>query len=259
MKILVIEDMEALREEVIDTLSYEGFNVVGAENGLVGIKVAQNFQPDLIVCDVMMPELDGYATLEILRQDPETAAIPFIFLTAKADKGDMRQGMELGADDYLTKPFTVSELIGAVNARLRKYTALKNKYDQKLRLAESKLEYVANRDELTGLPNRVLFHDHLCQLLERKNIGDPRFAITFIDIDRFSDINTTLGQDVGDALLKALAQRLRAHLGHQNIVARLRGDEFAIVMQNISGIDDVRHKLDTLIETLYQPYAACGQ
>ncbi|AFY70795.1 response regulator receiver modulated diguanylate cyclase/phosphodiesterase [Thalassoporum mexicanum PCC 7367] len=263
MKILVIEDMEALREEVIDTLSYEGFDVMGAENGLVGVKIAQSFLPDLIVCDVMMPELDGYATLEILRQNPETAAIPFIFLTAKADKGDMRQGMELGADDYLTKPFTVSELIGAVNARLRKYAALRTQYDKKLRQTEAKLEYVANRDELTKLPNRILFHEYLHQLLQPENEEAQQicFAIIFIDVDRFNDINTTLGQDVGDALLQALAERLRSHLGHleyQSMIARLRGDEFAIAMQDITGIEDIRQKLHNLLEVVYQPYAVCG-
>jgi diguanylate cyclase (GGDEF)-like protein len=189
-----------------------------------------------------------------LRQDPETAAIPFIFLTAKADKGDMRQGMEMGADDYLTKPFTVSELLGAVRARLKKYEAVKSKYDHKLRQAEARLEYVANRDELTGLPNRVLFHVRLRRFVQQEDIDNLRFAIMFIDINRFNDINVALGQEVGDALLQALAQRLQSQLEPDHLVARLRGDEFAIALHNVGNIDDIRQKLAALIENLYQPY-----
>ncbi|NKB17672.1 MAG: response regulator, partial [Pseudanabaena sp. CRU_2_10] len=110
-KILVVEDMDSLREEIIETLTYEGFEVIGAENGAVGVELALKHLPNLIICDVMMPELNGYETLTTLRREPSTATIPFIFLTAKADKVDMRQGMQLGADDYLTKPFTIEELL----------------------------------------------------------------------------------------------------------------------------------------------------
>jgi CheY-like chemotaxis protein len=90
------------------------------KNGLIGALWAREHLPDLIICDVMMPELDGYGVLAALRQDPATATIPFIFLTAKADKVDLRQGMELGADDYLTKPFTTEELLGAIASRFAK-------------------------------------------------------------------------------------------------------------------------------------------
>lgn len=101
-KILVIEDEQGVRENLLEILEAENFDTIGAENGHVGITWAWEHRPDLIICDVMMPELDGYEVLKLLRQDPVTETIPFIFLTAKADKADLRQGMELGADDYLT-------------------------------------------------------------------------------------------------------------------------------------------------------------
>lgn len=118
--ILVIEDEEAIRESILDILEVSNYGVLEAENGFVGIDLARLHKPDLIMCDIMMPELDGYAVLSQLRQDPELAMIPFIFLTAKVDKNDLRQGMKMGADDYLTKPIGRIELLDAIAARLQK-------------------------------------------------------------------------------------------------------------------------------------------
>jgi signal transduction histidine kinase len=131
-KILVIEDMPSIREETLTLLELEAFEVMGAENGVVGVQLAQKQLPDLIICDIMMPELDGYGVLETLRKNPATATIPFIFLTAKAEKADLRQGMALGADDYITKPFTADELLAAVNARLEKHAEVVRNAEQKL-------------------------------------------------------------------------------------------------------------------------------
>ena len=119
-KILVIEDEESIRENILDLLEAENFEGIGAINGKVGIKLANEQIPDLILCDMMMPEVDGHGVLKALRSEPLTATIPFIFLTAKADKSDIRTGMELGADDYITKPCTPQELLKAVAIRLEK-------------------------------------------------------------------------------------------------------------------------------------------
>jgi two-component system alkaline phosphatase synthesis response regulator PhoP len=129
-KILVIEDEKGVQDNVIDILELEGFKVIAADNGLLGVLMARAEQPNLIICDIMMPELDGYGVLEQLRQDPTTATIPFIFLTAKAEVVDLRQGMESGADDYLTKPFTPLELRKAVAVRLQKQAVMMEKYNQ---------------------------------------------------------------------------------------------------------------------------------
>jgi len=146
-KILVIEDMQSLRENIVEALELLDFEALGAENGLVGVQFAQEHLPDLIICDIMMPELDGYGVLEALRQVPETATIPFIFLSAKADKTDIRQGMNKGADDYLTKPFTVEELRSAIAARLEKQAA-HQRIETKLRSSESQFRQLAQREEL---------------------------------------------------------------------------------------------------------------
>jgi two-component system sensor histidine kinase/response regulator len=132
VKVLVIEDMESLREEIMETLVCEDFEVLGAENGTIGVKLAKEHLPDLIVCDVMMPGIDGFDTLRALRQYDLTAVIPFIFLTAKSDKIDVRQGMELGADDYITKPFATSELLTAINTRLEKQSVINSKVKTEL-------------------------------------------------------------------------------------------------------------------------------
>jgi signal transduction histidine kinase len=131
-KILVIEDEEPLLEEIQDMLGFEDFETIGAENGLIGVQLAQSHLPDLIISDIMMPELDGYSVLLELQSDPRTASIPFIFLTAKADRSDMRQGMTLGADDFLTKPFTNADLLAAVYARLKKRSTMEEQYEQRL-------------------------------------------------------------------------------------------------------------------------------
>lgn len=120
VKILVIEDDAWIRESAIELLEAEGFEAIEATNGLEGLEKVQELLPDLIVCDVMMPEMDGYSLLEKLQANEKMANIPFIFLTAKVDKKDMRQGMDLGADDYLTKPFSRAELIFSISARLKK-------------------------------------------------------------------------------------------------------------------------------------------
>ena len=128
----MIEDAQSLRRDIVEMLSFEGYDVVGAEDGLVGVDRAREVMPDLIICDIMMPGRDGYGVLEELRRDPTTASIPFIFLTARTDRVDIRQGMELGADDYLTKPFTASELLATVSTRIEKRAQITQLSDRKL-------------------------------------------------------------------------------------------------------------------------------
>jgi two-component system, sensor histidine kinase and response regulator len=125
--ILVIEDETAVRCNMLELLEAEGFRSIGAEGGGIGVNLAREIQPDLILCDVMMgADMDGYGVLETLRQLPETATIPFIFVTAKTTRADFRQGMQLGADDYLTKPFTRQELLDAIAIRVsRNHQVLK--------------------------------------------------------------------------------------------------------------------------------------
>jgi signal transduction histidine kinase/CheY-like chemotaxis protein len=146
-KILLIEDTDSLRELIIKILECFDYQAIAAANGKVGVQLAEEHLPDIILCDIMMPEMDGYEVLTALRQKPETAIIPFIFLSAKADKSDIRQGMNLGADDYLTKPFTTEELKEAIAVRLEKQAARKQT-EEKLRESETKFRLLAQREEL---------------------------------------------------------------------------------------------------------------
>lgn len=130
--ILIIEDEEGIREVVYDLLTTHHFLVIAATNGNEGVQLAIEHQPDLILCDVAMPVLDGYGVLEQLKKQPTTLTIPFIFLTAKSSVKDLRQGMELGADDYLIKPFTAQELLNAIETRLNKQAQLKGHYEESL-------------------------------------------------------------------------------------------------------------------------------
>ncbi len=146
-RVLVIDDEDAIRQMIVYSLKKDGFDTFGTGNSVEGIELARKQLPDLIICDVRMELVNGYQMLTAIRNDPTTSSIPFILITADQSRSGMRQGMELGADDYLGKPFTSAELIGAVNARLQKHRAL-------FRQAESKLEQL--RTQLsTALPHEL--------------------------------------------------------------------------------------------------------
>jgi CRP-like cAMP-binding protein/CheY-like chemotaxis protein len=126
--VLIIEDNKDIRENTAEILELGGYKITTAENGKKGVEQAIKEKPDIIVCDIMMPELDGYGVLHLLRKNEETQHIPFIFLTAKTDRTDFRKGMEMGADDFLTKPFEEIELLNAIEIRLKKSEVLHQKY-----------------------------------------------------------------------------------------------------------------------------------
>lgn len=128
--ILVIEDNTEVRENIEETLELSGYQVTAAEDGNVGVQSALENPPDLILCDVMMPKLDGFGVLNILSKKPATADIPFVFLTAKSEKSDFRRGMNLGADDYVTKPFYKDELLQVIETRLKKSARMREKFDK---------------------------------------------------------------------------------------------------------------------------------
>ncbi|MCW3127351.1 MAG: transcriptional regulator, Crp/Fnr family [Bacteroidetes bacterium] len=128
-KILLIEDNTEVRENTAEILELARYNVITAENGKIGVELAAKEKPDLIICDIMMPVLDGYGVLHLLSKQPETALTPFIFLSAKTERNDIRKGMEMGADDYLTKPFDDIELLNAVESRFHKAELIKKEFE----------------------------------------------------------------------------------------------------------------------------------
>jgi signal transduction histidine kinase len=160
-KILVIEDERFVRENIVEILESSGFTALSAPNGAVGTALALKHLPDIILCDVMMPELDGHDVLKTLRNDPATAHIPFIFLTARADSVDLRHGMNLGADDYITKPFRVSELLKAIDARLAKSESVREQAEGKLRLLRENISLSLPHEFLTPLSGILGFSELL--------------------------------------------------------------------------------------------------
>lgn len=156
--LLLIEDNDGIRENTAEILELAGYSVATAENGKKGIAMALSKKPDLIICDVMMPVLDGYGVLHLINKNNQLTGIPFIFLTAKAERSDFRKGMEMGADDYITKPFDDIELLNAVESRLHKAALLKK-------------EYQANATGVQEMLNEFGSTNALQQLAESGNIN----------------------------------------------------------------------------------------
>ncbi len=175
-KILIIEDNDDIRENVMEILTLAGYSVFEANNGKTGAELAMKHVPDLILCDIMMGDLDGYGVLHLLNKHTDTKAIPFIFMTAKSERSDIRKGMELGADDYLTKPFDDTELLNAIESRLRKRQVQQEFYSTAI---EKLSELVQAKDGLSELN---------AALEERKIRAFKKGQVIYYDGDRAGSI-----------------------------------------------------------------------
>ena len=149
--ILVIEDERYLLEDITEVLQYTSFTVQGASNGVQGVELALKDPPDLIICDIMMPGMNGFEVLERVRENPTTVNVPFIFLSARSDRSALRHGMELGADDYITKPFTSHELLTAIFARLKRQTQMVEEAEQRLEYVKKQLARMVTHELRTPL------------------------------------------------------------------------------------------------------------
>jgi CRP/FNR family cyclic AMP-dependent transcriptional regulator len=188
--LLLIEDHALIRENTAELLELAGYAVHTAENGKVGIEKALQARPDLVLCDIMMPVLDGYGVLQIFNQHPQLTGIPFIFLTAKTERTDLRRGMELGADDYLTKPFENSELLSAIAGRLSRFQHLRPDYD----LGKGGLtEFLADAQRVGGLP--TLTAARKPHAVPRRQLlyaaGDEPLRLYFVQAGRVKTSKTT--------------------------------------------------------------------
>lgn len=261
--ILVVEDEKAIRQNIVKILSHSGFQALHAVDGTEGINKAKAYNPDLIICDIMMPGCDGYEVLQALRNDPSTHSIPFIFLSAKVDKPDVRQGMNLGADDYLTKPFTSAELIETVNARFNRQDVMVRPYQQEMKRAAENLNHLAFYDAVTDLPNLILLHQRLQEQINHvKTTVSSSIAVLriyFLHEDRAENLKCST---LSDSLLRAIALRLKAFAQRvdsgqstaESWSARLGGQEFALVLTNILVTEDVLSFLRELVTDLQVPY-----
>jgi len=198
-KVLVIEDEPSIRNNIMLMLKVERYAAIGAENGRVGLELARRDPPDLILCDVMMPEMDGFAVLEALRAEPRFAEIPFIFLTALDDRSSTRRGMNLGADDYLPKPFTRNELMEAVNSRLKKFENLTQALAARLVPQRDRLTQKF-RDKISGGDGTVALEDTDPGSITGKI---TEASVLFSDIRNFTTYSERLTSDEIAELLNA--------------------------------------------------------
>ena len=191
--ILLIEDNPEILANTGEILEMAGYTVLLAENGKVGVKTALATRPDLVVCDIMMPVLDGYGVLQIFNQNAQLAGVPFIFLTAKTERTDQRRGMELGADDYLTKPFNKTELLSAIAGRLSRFQHLKPDYD--LQAAGGLGGFLDDARAVGGL--KSLSADRKVHVLRKKQDiyleGDEPTRVYFVQAGRVKTVKATGG------------------------------------------------------------------
>lgn len=184
-KILVIEDETILRDEIVEWLTLEGYDVVSAANGGAGVEAALQHVPDLVVCDILMPQVDGYDVLLEIRAHPTTVGIPFIFLTAKAAQDEIRKGMDLGADDYITKPFTRLTLLHAIEARLAKKKLQVQVQQQAITQLQQALTQVNEHNILKAKLLSMFSHDFANSLTSILMIGSLlRNHIDLMDVNR---------------------------------------------------------------------------
>jgi len=254
-KILVIEDEEPIRDLIEDLLTLEGFEIRQAADGEGGIELAKTEFPDLIICDILMPKMDGYEVLSQLRSHPETQNIPFIFLTAKGTRQNQRRGMNLGADDYITKPFHETELLEAIRSRLRKHAALVASYQTRLASAEKRLDELLYYDRLTKLPNQFLLQESFAKIL-REWHGDekPFLPILYLSLDRFQIIAENLGFHWGNILLKLAAQKLQGLLPPKSVISCLNTNEFCMILSPFDSRDEIANFARTILDLFSDPF-----
>ena len=248
-KILAIEDEEQIRSVIVAFLSAAGYEVLAAENGKVGIDLAKQIQPDLILCDINMPVLDGFGVLKALRENPKTSTIPFIFLTGKGQLDDLREGMNSGADDYLIKPFKKDALLKAVEVRLAKQAVLADRFSAELKQLEQKLEHLLHHDSITNLPNRLTLRERFEELVGGPRAGQPVYLLT-MSLDRFERLNQVIAYDPRAVFLRSFAQRLINILGSQENVARVAADTFAILLPQMDQTEQAMALSQQLLDRL---------
>ncbi|OLT61950.1 two-component system response regulator [Moorena bouillonii] len=253
-KILVIEDEPIIRKNLLTLLRAEGFETISSDNGSSGVKLAQNQQPDLIICDIIIPQLDGYGVLKTLQQHPITAAIPFIFLSSKADWSDWRMGMRLGADDYLIKPVNRQELLDAIATRLQKRLYQTKCHHLELKKVQAQLDYLLRYDQVTNLPNRLLLEERFNQLLIQRHGRYRRLPVLSLSFDQLNQIYNILGPVNGDLLLQAVAKRLLGRVGPLDTVAQLGMDQFVILLATTINQIEIGLMAETLIDALSLPF-----
>ena len=238
--ILVVDDNDTNINLVQSYLRRMKLDSSRASSGRQAVKLALETQPDLILLDIMMPDMDGMAVCRVLKDDPATASIPIIFLSARKEVSDKVAGMAVGAVDYITKPFNPSELEIRVRAALR------------TKALQDKLSSQAKTDALTGLYNWRYFYEILSREVQRCRMGSDPLSLILLDLDMFKVINDSYGHQMGDRVLVDLAAALKEEVPGHAVVARYGGEEFAVVLPQtdltaaVQLAEAIRHRISEL-------------
>ncbi|WP_158598038.1 diguanylate cyclase domain-containing protein [Noviherbaspirillum saxi] len=240
--ILIVDDLSENLRLLTNILSAHGYTVHAAKSGASALQYLQANLADLVLLDVVMPGMDGYQVCELLKSDERTRDIPVIFLSSADHVFNKTQAFSKGGVDYMLKPFHEEELLARINVHLSLRAVQKQLVEQNIQLqkeiverkqAQEKILYLATHDALTGLPNRALLQERIKRDLALARRYQREVAILFIDLDRFKQINDSLGHHVGDELLKAAAERMKRCVRETDSLGRLGGDEFVICLPEI--------------------------
>jgi two-component system cell cycle response regulator len=223
--ILIAEDSRVMRAILREPLRGHGYRVLEAADGEQALACCVRERPDVVLLDVEMPVMDGHQVLARIKQQPELADVPVVFLTARATTEDVVQGLRLGAHDYLRKPFEASELLARVSAALR----VKSLQDE-LRRRNLELDQMSRTDALTGLHNRRHLEERLGEFVSLARRHGEDLAAAMIDLDHFKRVNDTAGHPAGDAVLRVTAERLRDILRAEDVLGRRGGVEFLALL-----------------------------
>lgn len=258
-KILVIGQDSEPQKDILRLLVSEGFEAITADDPETGVETAYTQRPNLMMCTLDLDGCDSRLLLKALEERSELAIIPFILVTDQNEKFYLRECIELGADDCLTLPIADPEILSAIKTRLRKQAQLMEQYAAVLRNTAERLNRLANYDSLTDLPNHHLLYQRLVQAIERAIQKGRPLALLSLSLDRLRQINNTLGYKAGDSLLQAAAKRVRSSLPERATVARLTGNQFAVLLRDFDNRQEVQAVANDLLSRLSHPFSLRGQ
>jgi diguanylate cyclase (GGDEF)-like protein len=216
-RVLIADDSLVVRSLLRRQLEDSGHAVIEAADGEEALAMSRDERPDVVLLDVEMPKLDGYGVLEAMRNDPELAEVPVVFLTSRTTTEDVVEGLRLGAHDYLRKPFDPAELVARVSAALR------------VKVLQDQLRAMSHTDPLTGLANRRCLQDHLVSVCATAGRHDLSVGLLMVDVDLFKAVNDTYGHDAGDEVLRNVASRVADACRLGDLAGRWGGEEFLVV------------------------------
>ena len=241
-KVLIVDDDRSTRSTLRHTLQRDGFKVEEAADGSQALLMLKRMRPDVILMDAVMPVMDGFTACSLIQELPRGRSIPVLMITALEDNTSVERAFAAGACDYIPKPIHFAVL----SQRVRRIIEANQ--------AEKRIRHLAFNDVLTGLPNRTQFLEQLGRRLTLAKDNGESVAVLFLDLDRFKNVNDSLGHDVGDRLLIAVAQRIRRSVRNADCVARLGGDEFTVVLSELADPAAAASAAQNICRTVAKPF-----